>query len=281
MEPAAADNLDFFLQELTRTLDATLDRVNPRGRSSGLNAYTILSFLFTFPGMEARLSPAFAAAVRTQLDALLAPYRHDATVSVPAPPLASMCVRGAIKQCLVWPRAPGEYAPWQDLPSVREEALVLAHAHADRDAGYRISLVDNKVCAQYVGAEFSAVDGFYTACALSPPWVKNADGAHVSLVPTEVAARVGLERARAFVATHAGTPFALTTGAVKCTFSEDWPRFSWCAVVQVRSAHIEAFLEAFNAAFGTTLRPSPHVTFAMVPRDIAPELLARRELVRG
>jgi hypothetical protein len=263
----ASSDGDFFFQELVRTLDATLDGVNPAGRSNGQNALAIMRWLYRFPGMAARLSPEFEQVL----------CEHAMT----AVPDRTSNVRLPVKHCLVWPRAVGEYPPWSELPGVDETRLAATREVADKYVAFQITVVDNKVYALYVDTDAgNIVDGFYAACGLRAPWVKNDEGYHVTLVNSDVVARIGVERVRAFVDKHGGAPFTLTTGAVKCTFSEDWPRFGWCAVVQVQSPHMAVFLGAFNATFGTSLHPSPHVTFAMVPRDLTPMLIRRRSIVQ-
>lgn len=245
---------DFRIQELARVIDATLGNVNPGGLATGQNAHAVLRFLRDFPNMERFVSGEFYQLMRAELDVARA---EDATINV----------RAAVKRCMTYPRK--GYAPWNIVACTEEQCTTMRRAA--EGAVFRIEIVDGKVYA-VCKSQPTLTRRLYDAAidTRDSRMECNDEACHITLVNSDVVACAGEGAIRELIAANAPDAFAiaLPTGQIKTTFSEDWSRFSECAVVDVHSQVIDGFLAAFNERFGTSLRPAMHVTFAVTPRDL-------------
>lgn len=241
---------DFKVQEFSRELDATLGGIHSEGLVTGQNLFRIWSFLLDFPGMDHFLSEPFYRLVKERLTQ--AEKKEN--------------VRGEMKEILTYPRK--GYPPWV---MVGTEGNILDHRlRGDAEkCSFVFRLVEGKiyaVCLSQPNLVQLAYDLYHPLRELKE-MVPNIETCHITLVNSNIVAELGREQVEEFLQGYREIEVKITTGRVKTTFSEDWSRFGECAVVEISSSEIEEFLQAFNTKFGTKLKPSPHVTFAIRPRD--------------
>ncbi len=249
---------DFAIQELIRILDATLWSVgNEKNGHSGYNAVKIIQFLAAWEGMEQYVSPELFQLMR------------DCK-------MAGENVRGPVKQILTYPRK--GYAPWQET-KVREDVLQEI-AKTTEDIAFSLQIVHGKL---YAVSEKSLPAVVYRILQDQQPDIvaglsPNIEASHITLVNSNEVDRIGLDKVQDFVEQFAGKRITIRTGKIAWTFSEDWSRFGKCVVIKITSETLDEILTRFNTVFGTSLKPSPHVTFAIASRDLFAKFPTQRPI---
>ena len=134
---------------------------------------------------------------------------------------------------------------------------------------FMINIVEGKV---YGSGNKDFIDMVYDSVKpINKNLVKNYETCHITLVNSNIVHDIGLEKIQKFIdefTEKKGKYFELEIGNFKETFSADWSRFSNCQVVEIKCKYIDDFLTQFNIRFDTKLKPSPHITFAIEPRDL-------------
>jgi hypothetical protein len=231
-------------------LDATLGSINPEGLVTGHNAMSILRFLSTFPGMNKFVSSEY-------MDVLNKEISETNTANV----------RGPVKKCLTFPRI--GFAPWNNIAvsGAMKQRLV----DGTKSVLFQFRMVEGKVYAQCI-SEKTLVQVVYDEVSKEvnlSQFKRNDETCHITIVNSNVVHEKGIEKVNEFLLSHLQT-FSIEVGDIKSTFSEDWSRFSNCMVIETHSPVLDKFLCNFNQTFGSNLKPSPHVTFAIQPRNLFP-----------
>lgn len=230
--------MDSKFQELARILDATLAEVNPEGLPNGQNAFRIIRFLREFPGMVDVLSPEFIKHIDQQLG-----YAN---------------VRREVKSIYTYPES--GYAPWS-IVLTETEKLSKANSIIEKKI-FTPSIVKGKV---YLISD-NVVDELFQLFK-HDSFVKNPENSHITLVNSDVVARIGEDVVKQYI-NDTKPIFKLSSGLVKSTYSRDWPVFSECRVLEVGSKELSEWIIKFNLHFKTSITPSTHITFAVIPRSL-------------
>jgi len=239
-----ANLADYQFQEIVRTLDATLWEFNSDQGHLGQNAMKIIEFIGTFA--LSTLSPELRTIVEEGI--------------VEAKTKPGQNVRGIVKKILAYPRPSGVFPPWIE----HDVAFELSFR-------FEFQMVNGKVYAvcenqAFIRTLFDEVKRMRPDL-ITPDLEMNFEAAHITVVNSDIVAKVGLDLVTKLVADWDIT-FEVKTGKVKETFSEDWSRFGRCLVIETKSRMLDAFLWVFNEQFGQTVKVSPHVTFAIQSRNL-------------
>jgi len=249
---------DQGLQELVRVTAATLRHYNCDSESHrGADELAILSHLFSRRGVKAGLSPAFVQFIDNMFE--MAAQMHH--------------YRFLMKSFYLWPET--GYPPWEPVLSKIPPELA-----ADlSECRFTIGIVNGKLFAHQTDDRPRATSLVWNWFRQSPhrdsePVGLRGDGGkcHISLANSSVVNELGTtviqEAIKEFMPSN---EFQVEFDAINATVSKDWPRFRRCLVIAVNSSTINEFLDSFNTRFGTSLKPSPHVTFAVEPRSLVPD----------
>lgn len=248
-----SEGSDFKIQELIRTLDATLASVNPGGLANGKNAYHIMKFLRDFSGMKDFVSTDFYDVMDQVCNECSNIDEH-------------VNVRGPIKRALQYPR--NGYLPW--IPYFpKEQNLFDIVRNEATNTQFRLGMKDGKVYGLLSKGKalneivYDHVKRELTD--LSP----NSGVCYITVVNSNIVASVegGIDAVTTFLKQF-DEDFIVETGNIKSTYSEDWSVFSECYVLEINCPYIDMFLHKFNETFGTNVNGSKHVTFAVAPRKL-------------
>lgn len=233
---------DFTFQELVRILDSTLFQINDDG-PTGKNCLKIISFLSGLEGIG------ISDGLRKVIDEETKKAHEKQNV------------REHVKKILKYPIE--GYLPWVE-ENVPQTVLSEINDIA-KHIRFSIGLKEGKIYALCTSNE-TLTDVVFSRVNVDSA-EKNDESSHVTIVNSNVVHDLGIDNVENFLKSYTDS-FTLETGKIKSTFSEDWSRFSTCYVIEIKSPFIEKFLKDFNCRFNTKLRVSPHVTFAIKPRQI-------------
>lgn len=243
---------DEKFQELVRIIDATLGNVNPDGLITGQNALAIIQFLSQFPNMTKFISPALNDKINTELS-----LSHS-----------KLNVREHVKNVLMFSTDEaknGKYLPWDDISSGTQLNKFVKSLYL-----FEFDLIEGKVYAKCLSGRMLTLNlfvAFRDDCPHLKGFVSNTETCHITLVNSNVVADIGEQRVKEFLQ-HYKTAFSIQFGKIKSTVSRDWSRFSHCVVIEVSSSHITQFVDDFSNTFNKKINLSPHITFAIKPRDL-------------
>lgn len=239
-------NSIFHIQELIRVLDATFSEINPEGLATGKNAMSIIEFISSVPNLEQFVGTDFMNHIQSECEK--AKEQQN--------------VREQVKKILMYPKF--SYDPW--IP-IEIDSIALENIHQKLSRiQFKFSVFDGKV---YLIASTSINDLIFecTKDVLPNYVVSNSAASHVTIVNSNIVQDCGLEKVVEFVGNYQDE-FSMEFGNIKSTTSNDWSVFSECYVIEVKSHAMMKMIENFNQIFGKTIKPSPHITFAIRPRSL-------------
>ncbi len=243
------DSNEFKIQELIRTLDATLKVVNPEGAMTGQNCLSIIKFISSFEGFKEFVSPEFVDCISSEIK------NAESKTNV----------RDQTKRVLMYPR--DKYLPWKEV-NVSSEILEEIRKEAEC-VEFMLRVVDGTIYGRCVTSEtldditFGLTKHICEAYGLKP----NPKACHITIINANIVASVGAENVFEFVQEF-NQEFTVVTGKIKSTFSEDYTSFGECYVVEIECPYIDKFLEEFNHKFEKNVKIAKHVTFAVQPRSL-------------
>lgn len=241
---------NFKFQELVRIVDATLGNINEKGLNDGTNCLNVINFLANFKGMETFIGNEFKSFIDKEMDA--AKNKEN--------------VREHVKKILMYPNF--SYPPW--VPVNVSDYLLDQMKEEIQGIKFQITLVNGKVyglCISDTKLTDIVYDKLIEHNILDDSLEKNIETCHITLVNSNVVHDLGIDNIKEFISKY-NDEFAVTTGKIKSTFSEDWSRFSDCYVIEIFCEYINNFLADFNSHFKKSIKMSPHITFAIKSRDL-------------
>lgn len=174
-------------------------------------------------------------------------------------------IRGPIKAILTFPMK--GYLPWDELfgvGDILETASLIA-----KDVSCQLKIVEGKV--------YAMIDKFNDLLfekanlkerrLLDMDLEPNSETSHITVVNSDVLCKVDQNRVMELIQEVEKEGIDIKFTAIKHTVSLDWPRFSICCVIALKSAAITNFVNSFNKEFGTKIAPATHITFLVRNRD--------------
>jgi hypothetical protein len=235
------------IQELIRVLDATLSKINPEGLVTGHNALSITNFFINIPNMKTYLGEEFVGRIDEEI--LKAKNKTN--------------VREHVKKILMYPKF--EYDAWNNF-DIDEKLLEIIHRDLS-NINFKLTIVDGKVYASTLNGWINKLIFDQIHNLLPPEVVINSESSHITVVNSNIVQDIGIDNVTEFVDKYVDI-FSLNYGEIKSTISRDWPVFSKCYVIKIQSDYLELFIRDFNETFKKNIKPSPHITFAIVPRSL-------------
>jgi hypothetical protein len=236
------------IQELTRIMDATLASVNPSGLSTGQNAMEIIKFISQFPGMNNYVDVDFSDLMDTEIKKSTGKNN----------------VREHVKKIWMYPKY--AYDPWSLLEL---DSKILSDIHQKlSDIKFKFKITDGKVYLCPVNGEsFSDMVYNQTKPYLENDIIPNIESSHVTVINSNIVYDCEINNVVQFIENYSDE-FSLEFDKIKSTTSNDWSVFSKCYVIEVKSDYLTNFISNFNQQFGKSIKPSPHITFAIKPRKM-------------
>jgi len=235
------------IQELIRTLDATLSKVNPEGLPTGHNAILITNFLMEFPNMKSYIDPEFTNVINEQ--SKLSSNKTN--------------VREHVKKILMYPKY--EYDAWTNV-NINNDTLNTIHNNLST-VEFKFCIIDGKVYATPTSGQLSDLIFNATKYFLPTDVISNTECSHVTVVNSNIVHDIGIDKVTDFVNKYQNT-FHLNYFDIKSTVSRDWCVFSKCYVIQIKSEYMNTFINDFNSTFQKSIKPNAHITFGIVPRSL-------------
>jgi hypothetical protein len=233
------------IQELIRIVDATLQNVSNTGLTTGQTGMKFINFLLSVDGMKEFVGNEF--------------YEHMTTKSLDVKDGSNQ--RGELKSILMYPNP--KYDPWVPVNIDSEKLNVIM---SDLNSiEFNLKVVDGKIYA-VPSSNINLSEYVYIVLQNNiPKEFKPNVTSHVTIINSDVVAKFQdiPEFTEGF-----NQSFTLKFGNIKTTTSKDWSVFSDCMVIEIQSEFIKNFLIAFNDKYQTSLKPSTHITFAIVPRSL-------------
>lgn len=234
------------IQELTRTLDATLAKINPTGLATGENAMCAIKFISQIPNFEQYIGSEFMEHIQTEIE------KSKGKTNV----------REHVKKIWMYPKY--AYDPWIQ---TRVEPEVLNEIHHKLSLiKFQFAIFEGKIYLISSGSISNLIFDC-TKEILPENIVPNSEVNHVTVVNSNIVYDCGIDKVTELVGAYP-REFSMEFGNIKSTVSNDWPVFSECYVIEVKSELLNNFVNDFNQKFGKTIKPSLHITFAVRPRSL-------------
>jgi hypothetical protein len=198
-------------------------------------------------------------------------------------------VRRAVKKLWTFPME--TFPKWNQLTSSNDDSkdvatvIKLANEILKSDIKASPKLVHGKIYLTLTGfrttlwnnCRIVGIDLGKLIPLLSRPLIENIETEHVTLVNSDVLARVCASETEKKLLTEllekwSTKSFSFTVSGLQHTISLDWARFGICLVAAIDLASclpLQEFMTDFNDLFGKKEKvniPSPHVTLAIDPR---------------
>jgi len=235
------------IQELMRTLDATLAAVNPSGLSNGQNAMQIINFISQFPNMKPYVGTEFIELINNES---INSQKKDN-------------VREHVKK--VWTYPNYAYNPWTEL---YVWPIKLSKIHQKLSGiKFQFRVIDGKVYLCPISGSLSKLIYDNVKELIYDEVIPNTEASHVTVINSNIVYDIGIDKVIDFVDKYQAE-CELTYGKFKSTVSDDWSVFSKCYVIEISSGYLTNFIADFNKVFHRSVKPSPHVTFAIKPRKL-------------
>lgn len=237
------------VQELARILDATITEINPAGLATGENGMAVIRFLSSTPNFENFVGPEFAQHVKSEIT------KSENKANV----------REYVKKVYMYPKY--SYDPWIPL---EVEQTILCGIHEELSKlEFEFKMSEGKVYLVLANNGGNISEFIHNCVKNLLPYdiIPNTEASHVTVVNSNIVYNCGVDKVSHFMEKHCGV-FSLQFGNIKSTTSNDWPVFSECYVIEVKSDVIARFVNEFNGEFGTSIKPSPHITFGIRPRTL-------------
>jgi len=128
-------------------------------------------------------------------------------------------------------------------------------------------MIDGKVYLCPTTGSFSDLIYNQTKNLFDECIVPNTEASHVTVINSNIVYDIGVEKVTEFVSENP-KEFCLNFGNIKSTTSNDWSVFSKCYVIEISSEYLSNFITEFNNRFKKSIKPSPHITFAIKLRKL-------------
>lgn len=244
---AVAQSSDFKIQELIRTIDATLGDVNPSGLPTGQNCLSIIKFISSFENFDKFVTPGFKQVISDEINKSSGKQN----------------VREHVKTILMFPR--NSYLPWLELKVNAD--IIDDIKNSTKDIKFKLEIVEGKVYGLCISDKKITQIVFDKVNHMIPELRLNSETAHITIVNSNIVADIGQDKVNSFLKTF-NEEFTVNTNKIKSTFSEDWSRFGECYVIELDCPYIDNFIVHFNKEFNKTVKITKHTTFAIKPRSL-------------
>lgn len=258
---SSKDNIYQF-QELVRTIDATIEKINPRGSSTGTNTMRTIEFLYKCPGMREFIGTPYDKFISHQIVSSAGKnYKRDEAVRV-----------------LLYPRT--DILPYDNV-DMADEVIEKINSEIAR-ATFTITCIKGKlILTECLNSNVKTMSVLTRELAddLDDEWEKEISRPQMTIVRRKVLFDLDGKKVSQFVRnfeSENGSTFRdIRVKSVKGTFAEEWSTYGRCMMVQISSPQTEKFILSFNKTFKTQVTLDPHIVFATVPRALWGKLESR------
>lgn len=176
-------------------------------------------------------------------------------------------IRGSVKAIFTWPLK--GYLDWNCYKNDDQTLIKKANQLVVENIEPKIELIQGKLyltLGNFIDL-ISQVKEFQDISKnLELPLVPNSESSHITLVNSDIVAKLDKEKLDTFIKSELSTKKSVTFTEIKHTVSFDWPVFSVCVVLSVSSDYLVQFVKKLNEVFGTSVKPSVHLTILICPR---------------
>ena len=213
---------------------------------TGHSTYHLLRTELEFPGMRDYLEKDFVEFLERKL-ANINPHETN--------------IRGPIKEILMWPNF--KYDPWEILDIDVETSGLVEKMFSETK--FKLVMSDGKI---YAMADHHIAPSLHQLLEkyLPAKSIPNNESCHITVVNSDKVHAVDSDKVTEFLEKYQ-EEFTVSCREIKSTVSKDWCPFSRCWVVSLDCFYLRNFISDFNQLFGLGIKPSLHITFAIVSRD--------------
>lgn len=245
--PEIVLNYDFAFQETSRIVTA---QKFPENKTDGDNGWLSINIIKNASNHEKiKISPEFKKLIQTIINEL---------------PEYPTNVQTQVEKIWMYPNF--QYPNWCDLEDTW--GLISFANDLTQKISPRFEIVNGKVCV--------VMDGFIQQLQDKFPFSKllpEVEGllpsfktGHITVINSDVLAKCDLNEVYETNRQFNMLGFDITFQNIKHTISLDRARFSICVALSLKSEVLQMYLDDFNKTFGTSVKPSSHITFAVLPR---------------
>lgn len=254
----------FCVQELVRTLSATLANVNPEGVDNGQNAMRVFTFLLDFPGMREYAGKDLYTV-------------YDCAMKVIGKN-GSLCRNDIVREMLTYPHFNRDV--WKSLSvddtyrSAINDRILPNHYFYLTVHNGEIAAETSK-CQNLTGELYEtlsvALSGQVSLIGDFETFNDLGECNYIPVISSKVIAEVGVGQVGKFINEFVEKNplhFHVEFDEVKTAYFEDRSKFRNVVIMGVKSDYLKTFLAEFNERFDKRVEPNHNLTIAVVRRDL-------------